>query len=338
MSVPDDLVSPSRFRLLREIARGGMATVYEAEQVGASGFTKRMAVKIIHERFARHPEWLQLFIDEAKLSANLVHGNIVQIYQLGETATGHFIAMEFIKGLTLRTLINTHRARRQPLPPDIAAYCASRVCRALDFAHHFVGEDGNRLDIVHRDVSPGNVMLTWDGHVKLADFGIAKARTMADPAASRPLLLGKKHYMSPEQLMGVSVDWRSDVFSMGVVLFELFALKSLFTEDETLAAIDEVVIGPTPDITSQLPGIDPAMRRIVTGAIQKEPENRPSAAMLGRSLDAWNAAQGTPGSPERLQSHLAGLFPQTYEPPAPRTTADVEPISLLTPINEQRPR
>jgi hypothetical protein len=125
---------------------------------------------------------------------------------------------------------------------------------------------------------------------------------------------------------------------MGVVLFELFALKSLFTEDETLAAIDEVVIGPTPDITSQLPGIDVGMRRIITGAIQKEPEHRPSAAMLGRSLDAWNAAQGTPGSPERLQSHLAGLFPQTYEPPAPRTTADVEPISLLTPIDELRPR
>jgi eukaryotic-like serine/threonine-protein kinase len=333
----EDLVSPSRFRLLREVARGGMATVYEAEQVGASGFTKRMAVKVIHERFARHPEWLQLFIDEAKLSANLVHGNIVQIYQLGESARGHFIAMEFIKGLTLRTLINTHRMRRRPLPADIAAYCASRVCRALDFAHHFVGADGNRLDIVHRDVSPGNVMLTWDGHVKLADFGIAKARTMADPAARRPLLLGKKHYMSPEQLMGVSVDWRSDIFSMGVVLFELFALKSLFTEDETLAAIDEVVIGPTPDITSQLPGIDPAMRAIVSGAIQKEPGNRPTAAVLGRSLDEWCAARGTPGSPERLQAHLADLFPETYRPPT-MAGDDVPSISLLTPVPGDGPR
>ncbi len=322
------LHSPSSFRLLREVARGGMAAVFEAEQVGAAGFTKRMAVKIIHERFGQHPEWLQLFIDEAKLSANLVHGNIVQIYQLGESERGHFIAMEFIKGITLRTLINTHRVMRRPLPGDIAAYCASRVCRALDFAHHFVGEDGRRLDIVHRDVSPGNVMLTWDGHVKLGDFGIAKARTMADPSASRPLLLGKKHYMSPEQLLGVPVDWRSDIFSMGVVLFELFALKSLFTEDETLAAIDEVVIDPTPDLGARLPATDPGLRRIILGAIAKEAIDRPTAAVLGRSLDAWCTEQGTPGSPERLQAHLADLFPESYRPPS-RNASEPPSISLL---------
>jgi eukaryotic-like serine/threonine-protein kinase len=330
VTVPDDLVSPSRFRLLREVARGGMATVYEAEQVGASGFTKRMAVKIIHERFARHPEWLQLFIDEAKLSANLVHGNIVQIYQLGETAARPF---------------HRHGVHQGPHPPDAdqhppraAAAPAPRHRRLLRqprlprarLRPSLRGEDGNRLDIVHRDVSPGNVMLTWDGHVKLADFGIAKARTMADPRPRRPLLLGKKHYMSPEQLMGVSVDWRSDIFSMGVVLFELFALKSLFTEDETLAAIDEVVIGPTPDITSQLPGIDPAMRAHRRGAIQKEP-GIVRAAVLGRSLDAWCAARGTPGSPERLQAHLADLFPETYRPPT-MTGDDVPSISLLTPV------
>lgn len=308
--------APARFRLLREVARGGMATVHEAEQVGAAGFSKRMAVKVIHERFARHPEWLQLFIDEAKLSADLVHGNIVQIYQLGESDLGHFIAMEFITGITLRTLINTHRSLRRPLPGDVAAYCASRVCRALDFAHHFTDRTGHRLDIVHRDVSPGNVMLTWDGHVKLADFGIAKARTMADPSASRPLLLGKKHYMSPEQLMGVPVDWRSDIFSMGVVLFELFALRSLFTEDATLAAIDEVVVNPTPDLGARLPNVDAELRALIRAAIAKDPVGRPSAAALGRSLDAWCARQGTPGSPERLQAHLAELFPDQYRPPS----------------------
>lgn len=310
-----------------------MATVYEAEQVGAAGFTKRMAVKIIHERFAQHPEWLQLFIDEAKLSANLVHGNIVQIYQLGESDGGHFIAMEFIKGVTLRTLINTHRALRRPLDPDVAAYCASRVCRALDFAHHFVDAGGKRLDIVHRDVSPGNIMLTWDGHVKLADFGIAKARTMADPSAKRPVLLGKKHYMSPEQLMGMSVDWRSDIFSMGVVLYELFALKSLFTEDETLAAIDEVVVGPTPDLASRLPYAEPRIREMVSAAISKQADARPNAALLGRALDDWCADRGTPGSPERLQAHLAELYPDTYRPTT-RLNQDIPSISFLTPVDE----
>jgi serine/threonine-protein kinase len=227
--------------------------------------------------------------------------------------------MEFIKGLTLRTLINTHRKRREPLPPDIAAYCASRVCRALDFAHHFVDDEGERLEIVHRDVSPGNVMLTWDGHVKLADFGIAKARTMIDPAESKPLLLGKKHYMAPEQLLGRRVDTRADIFSMGVVLFELFALKTLFREDETMAAIEEVVINPTPDLMPLLPAVDEGLRDILAGAIAKEPRARPSAAVLGQSLDRWNMAQGTPGSPERLQAHLAQLFPESYQPPTRHT-------------------
>ena len=314
MSVDQELLVSSSFRLVREVARGGMATVYEAEQMGVAGFSKRMAVKIIHERFARHSEWRQLFIDEAKLSANLVHGNIVQIYQLGESDGSLFMAMELIKGLTLRTLINAHRAQRIPMPTDVAAYCASRICRALDFAHHFVDDAGERLDIVHRDVSPGNVMLTWDGHVKLTDFGIAKARTMVDPAATRPLLLGKKHYMSPEQLMGSEVDAPTDVFAMGVVLFELFALRSLFTEDETMAAIDEVVLDPSPDLSMRLPDADPQIQALIAQAIEKRPENRPSAAALGRALDTWCADRGTPGSPERLQAHLAGLFPDSYQP------------------------
>ncbi|MCE9601650.1 MAG: serine/threonine protein kinase [Gemmatimonadetes bacterium] len=314
MSVDQELRVSSSFRLVREVARGGMATVYEAEQMGVAGFSKRMAVKIIHERFVRHSEWRQLFIDEAKLSANLVHGNIVQIYQLGESDGSLFIAMELIKGLTLRTLINAHRAQRIPMPTDVAAYCASRICRALDFAHHFIDDAGVRLDIVHRDVSPGNVMLTWDGHVKLTDFGIAKARTMVDPAATRPLLLGKKHYMSPEQLMGSEVDARTDVFAMGVVLFELFALRSLFTEDETMAAIDEVVLGPSPDLSMRLPDADPKIQALIAQAIEKRPEDRPSAAVLGRALDAWCADRGTPGSPERLQAHLAGLFPDSFQP------------------------
>ena len=326
-SLPQDLNAPARFRLVRQLARGGMATVFEAEQLGAEGFAKRMAVKIIHEQYGAHPEWRQLFIDEAKLSANLVHGNIVQIYQLGESEDRLFIAMELIKGITLRTLINTHRARRLPLPPDVAAYCASRICRALDFAHHFSDSRGVRLDIVHRDVSPGNVMLTWDGHVKLGDFGIAKARTMADPSATRAVLLGKKHYMSPEQLLGRTVNARSDVFAMGVVLFELFALKSLFTEDETMAAIDEVVLSPTPDLVARLPELDPAMQQIISAAIAKEPEERPSAAALGRALDAWSVARGTPGSPDRLQSHLNELFPEA--PPAPAPSREPVSVSLL---------
>ena len=303
-----------KFRLVRRIARGGMATVYEAEQVGDRGFTKRVALKVIHEKFAKEPEWLQLFIDEAKLSANLVHGNIVQIFQFEEVAGEFYMAMEYIRGVTVRALVDRHRALGERVPAPIAAYIVSRVCRALDYAHNFMDELGNRLYIVHRDVSPGNIMLTWDGQVKLADFGIAKARTMHDPAEAQQLTIGKKHYMSPEQIVGVRVDWRTDVFSTGVTLFELLALEQLFRELETEASMDEVTIAPTPNVIALLPDIDIGLAGLITLAISKDPLQRPNAAMFGMSLDQWCVKSHSIGSPERLQAHLARIFPTTYAP------------------------
>ncbi len=303
-----------RFRLVRKIAEGGMATVYEAEQLGPSGFAKRIALKVIHPEYASQKEWLQLFIDEAKLSANLIHGNIVQIFQLGEISGDFFMTMEFIQGPTLRMVIDRHRELRLPMPPPIAAYIASRVCRALDFAHNFVAHDGRRLDIVHRDVSPGNIMATWDGHIKLADFGIAKASTSIDPAETRPMLMGKKHYMSPEQILGLGVEAPSDVFAMGVVLYELLALEKLFTEELTQLAIDEVAVDPTPNIRARVPNIDPELEQILALALEKDPARRPTAAAMGHALDEWCLAQNEYGSPERLQVHLHELFPRAFQP------------------------
>ena len=303
-----------KFRLVRKVATGGMATVYEAEQLGPQGFSKRIALKVIHPQYAEHDEWRQLFIDEAKLSANLMHGNVVQIYQLGEVRRDLFIAMEFIQGPTIRSVIDRHRELNIPIPAAIAAYVCSRVCRALDFAHNFVGPGGRRLDIVHRDVSPGNVMATWDGHIKLADFGIAKASTSADPAARRPMLMGKKHYMSPEQMLGLNVDARSDVFAVGVVLYELLALEPMFTEEVTELAIDEVTVHPIPNIRARIPGIDPDLQTIIERALHKDPARRPSAAALGEALDRWCAGQQQLGTPDRLHEHLVELFPASYQP------------------------
>jgi eukaryotic-like serine/threonine-protein kinase len=304
------------YRFLRKIAEGGMATVYEAEQLGPAGFAKRMALKVIRPAFASQQEFLQLFIDEARLSANLVHGNIVQIYQLGEVDGEYFIAMEYIQGPTVRSIVDRHRELARPVPPPLAAYIASRVCRALDFAHNFVDARGRRLDIVHRDVSQGNIMATWDGHIKLADFGIAKARTSVDPAESRPMLMGKKHYMSPEQLLGLAVEAPSDVFAMGLVLYELLSLEPLFTEDMTELAIDEVAVDPLPSIRARLPGIDPELEQVIALALEKDPARRPTAAAMGHALDEWCSAANEVGSPDRLQRHLALIFPTAYQPPS----------------------
>ncbi|HET7585780.1 MAG TPA: serine/threonine-protein kinase [Gemmatimonadaceae bacterium] len=300
-----------QFRLVQKIATGGMATVYEAQHLGPDGFAKRVAMKVIHPRYAREKHWLQLFINEAKLSADLVHGNIVQIYQLGEVDGQYYITMEYIRGPTLRSMIDRHRELDWPMPTSIAAYIASRVCRALDYAHNFTTPppDSRRLDIVHRDVSPRNVMASWDGHIKLADFGIAKANTSFDPAASRTMALGKKHYMSPEQILGLEVDARSDVFAVGLVLFEMLSLDQVFAEDMTELAIDEVTTRPIPLLRSRVPGAPPAIEQIIAAALDRDPARRPSAATMGAVLDRWCEEQPVVASPDRLQEHLVALFP-----------------------------
>jgi len=313
------------FRLVNKVAEGGMATVYEAEQLGPEGFTKRIALKVIHPHYAKRAEFLRLFIDEAKLSANLMHGNVVQIYQLGEVGGEYFIAMEYIQGPTLRNVIERHYELGTPIPATLAAYVCSRVARALDFAHNFVSAAGQRLDIVHRDVSPGNVMITWDGHIKLADFGIAKAKTSFDPASEARMRIGKKHYMSPEQVLGSAVDGRSDVFSLGVVLYELLALSPLFREEDTSLLVDEVAVQPLPNLRARITDLDPDLEQVLLMALQRSPSRRASAAQLASALDSWIADQNEITSPDRLQAHLAQLFPQTYQP---RTKGRTEETSF----------
>ena len=302
------------FRLVNKVAEGGMATVYEAEQLGPEGFTKRIALKVIHPHYAKRNEFLRLFIDEAKLSANLMHGNVVQIYQLGDVGGEYFIAMEYIQGPTLRSVIDRHYELGTPIPATLAAYVCSRVSRALDFAHNFVSPSGQRLDIVHRDVSPGNVMITWDGHIKLADFGIAKARTSFDPASEQKMRIGKKHYMSPEQVLGSAVDGKSDVFSLGVVLYELLALSPLFREEETSLLVDEVAVQPLPNLRARITNLVKGLEEVMMMALQRSPSRRANAAQLASALDTWISEQGEFASPDRLQGHLANLFPQSFTP------------------------
>ena len=209
-----------RFQLLRRIAQGGMAEVYLAQQTGPAGFSKQLVIKKIHPHLAHNEEFVGMFLDEARVAALLSHPNIGQIYELGEEHGQYYIAMEYIDGCNLRQLNKRLRRKGILMPPELAARIAADVCNALEYAHRFRDADQKLLRLVHRDISPQNVMMSRDGAVKLIDFGIAKATTNQQLTQGN-VLKGKFSYMSPEQAAGKRLDRRSDIFSVGVVLYEM---------------------------------------------------------------------------------------------------------------------
>ena len=209
-----------QFRLGRKIADGGMGSVYEATIFGSEGFEKTVALKTIREKFTGDRDFVELFIGEAKLVANLVHQNIVQIYKLGKWDKAFYIAMEYVNGVNLQQFMNRHIELGIKVPVELGVFILSRICRGLEYAHSKKDAFGNSLGVVHRDVSPKNLIISAEGEVKITDFGIAKARNLMKDQEGQ-VLMGKAQYMSPEQAQYLPTDRRSDIFSLGLVSYEL---------------------------------------------------------------------------------------------------------------------
>lgn len=276
-----------RYRIVREIARGGMGVVYEAYQLGAEGFEKRVALKVILRELTSDPEFVQMFIGEAMLVADLVHENIVQIYQLGCTEGMYYMSLEYIDGITLEDLALRHHELGRRAPSELAAFVIARVCRALEYAHTKTDDAGNLLGVVHRDVSPGNVMMTFGGVVKLTDFGVAKAKTLAMDLEGE-VLLGKVRYMSPEQASFGRTDQRSDVFAAGILLYELLTGDPLFDGDDTVVTLDEVVHREIPPLEQVAPEVPPELAAIVGRALERDVERRfQTAGQMGFALEKY---------------------------------------------------
>lgn len=213
-----------QFVITRKIAEGGMGAVYEAQEIGAEGFEKTVAIKTMLAKLTRK-EFSRLFIAEAKLVANLVHENIVQIYQLGRMSGGYYIVMEYVKGIPLSEFISYHKITNTMIPESLAVFITSRIARGLAYAHKRRDKDGVPLNIVHRDVCPNNILITTEGLPKLADFGVAKVAKSA--LSDMELVVGKLLYMAPEQAENQDVDYRADFFSLGAVLFELLSYQNI---------------------------------------------------------------------------------------------------------------
>jgi serine/threonine-protein kinase len=301
-----ELTGPLRWTIRRRIATGGMGAVYEGVQHGAEGFSKTVAIKTILEPYASNEEFKRMFIGEAKLVADLVHQNIAQVYQLGRFENLLYIVMEYVEGVTLREFNQRHRGSERRIPVELAAYIASRVCRGLEYAHHQRGADGELLGVVHRDVSPTNLMVTRLGEIKILDFGIAKARNLMYQQ-ERERLMGKLADLSPEQAGLEPTDRRSDIFSLGVVLWEMLAGPQAHTvtlrwkPGEPRPALPRLG-----DVTTDVP---PRLEAIVSKATATDPAARyENAGQMGYDLEYHMYHKGYGPTIVTMEKYLHEVF------------------------------
>ncbi|MBU1221192.1 protein kinase [Myxococcota bacterium] len=262
-----------KYILLDRVAIGGMAEIFRAKATGAAQFEKILAIKRIHPNMSDDKDFIKMFIDEAKISGQLANQHIAQIYELGRIEGHHFIAMEYIWGKDLLAILTKFKKQRAFMNPYQAAYITARICEALDYAHKKKDADGASLAIIHRDVSPQNILISYEGEVKIIDFGIAKARDRSSHTAAG-VLKGKFGYMSPEQVRGLPIDQRSDVFAIGTLLFEMLTARPLFHGNTDLEVLEKVRNVEIPQPRRVNPKIPEGIEKIILKALARDVEDR----------------------------------------------------------------
>ena len=295
-----------QYMIEEHIATGGMADVYKARMMGMEGFQKTVAIKRIISSLTNSDEFVRMFIDEAKLAAQLSHNNIIQIFDLGKVDRSHYIAMEFIEGRDLRSILNDCSERDVVMPISLALYITTLLASALDYAHKKRDFEDRDLGLVHRDMSPQNVLISFEGDVKLCDFGIAKAASKASQTRSGALK-GKLQYMSPEQAWGKDIDYRSDIFSLGLVLYEMLTSEKVFAGDSELSVLEQVrdPIISAPSVKNT--DVDAEIDRIVFLALNADRDERyQSAQDFQRDIEGVLRQHGW--SPDR--ESIAGFLAQ----------------------------
>ncbi|HUL60951.1 MAG TPA: serine/threonine-protein kinase [Anaeromyxobacteraceae bacterium] len=302
-----DAIPYGKYLLLDRVAIGGMAEVWAATlREGAPG--RLVALKRILPTLAEDREFLTMFLDEARIVVQLQHPGIVPVLELGRQGETYYMALEYVPGVTLRALLDRERAAGRRLPVWLAAHVAWRVCDALDYAHRRRDLGGAPLHVVHRDVSPANVLLGFDGGVRVIDFGIAQAaiRTRREGQVLR----GKFGYMSPELVRGLPVDRRADVFAVGAVLHEMLTGVKLFTGESELAVLERIRNAEVAPPSATEPGVPRALDAVVLRALAREPEARWAwASELRDALVPWLPAGGAGAAARTLAELLAERFP-----------------------------
>lgn len=309
-----------KYRLESKIASGGMGVVHRATYCPEGGFERVVAVKLLHPHLAGEESVLTAFRAEAELSAKLVHPNIVQVLDFGRTGDAYFLAMEFVDGLTFGALLRRLAAAKRELNSDIVAYVGREILAGLVYSHTGARDaSGTALRVVHRDLCPANVLCSRSGQVKIADFGIARALRDTDTSRTRTVA-GHLGYMAPEQVRAENIDERWDVYAAGVILWELFALKPMFSRGSEAQTLLAIMAGDVPSITSVRPDLDLRWHAFLARAMELDPASRfPSAKTMLEALEAL--ADPHDASPSAA---LASLVSWAMEQPKPTLQDDVE--------------
>ncbi|WP_043587935.1 serine/threonine protein kinase [Geminisphaera colitermitum] len=296
------------YEMTRKIAEGGMGLVYEAVQRGVGNFSKVVAVKLIREEYSTIVEFQKNFIGEARLVSDLIHTNIVQTYHLGQIGGQYFMVMEFVNGVNLEQFLDRHRTLGRLVPVDIAVFIISRVARGLAYAHSKRGRDGRPLNIVHRDIGPKNIMIAYEGDVKLTDFGIAKALDLMYNEEGQ-VIAGKDEYLSPEQATYSVTDARADLFGLGIVLTELLLGKNIFRAADRLESRRNILEMPIPLFATLRPEIDPKLEPIIQKLLTRDREQRyQTANEVLNDLELYLYSDGYGPTNEKLGAYLRELM------------------------------
>jgi eukaryotic-like serine/threonine-protein kinase len=302
-----------RYTLVKKLATGGMAEIWLARQRGLAGFNRFVVIKKILPHLSEQNTFRQMFLDEARTSAQLTHPNIVQIYDLGQEGDSYFIAMEFIAGENLAAIAWRGVKRKQPLPVSYAAQAIADSCKALHYAHHLKSPTGQALEIVHRDISPQNILVTYEGEIKLVDFGIAKAASRSE-STKTGMLKGKFSYMSPEQCLGASVDMRSDIFALGIILYELCTGKRLFKHESELMILEMITKRTIPPPSRLVPGLSERLEAVIMKALEKDVGVRfQTGQEMQIALEDYLRSEAPQVSSADLANYMRGLFADKIE-------------------------
>ncbi len=331
---PSEAAGPENLQMLRRIGQGGMAEVFLARQSGLRGFEKFVVVKKILPQFASEPEFVDMLFAEARSAACLTHQNIVQTYDVGMHSGRAYISMEYVRGPDLRRLTGVLKRTGKLIPIEHVLRICAEVAAALQYAHSYVDPGGTARAIVHRDVSPHNILVSMDGTIKLSDFGIAKA--IGESEQTQPgVLKGKLAYVSPEAVRGMMVDGRSDVFSLGSTMYELLTSRTPFKRENEASTLRAIAVEPMVDPRELNPDIPAAVVAILKHTLEKEPERRYHAEQLRAALEEVMASQNLRSTPADVAAFFLAAAPELISqvvpsPPAAPSSSDSFPeISLV---------